>query len=164
RSAARGGRADGGGGHALCQRGGVDADSARRACGASARGRGATSGGSRGAEGDRNVSSEAGRRGAAKDRAATFRARQPGACARAAPPPAPAPPAAPAPPKPAEATPAVDETRVAHEAALAVLRKYTSALERRDINALKAVWPSLGGREESAIETDFQNARSITVT
>jgi hypothetical protein len=79
--------------------------------------------------------------------------------------PAPAPPAAPPPPKPAEPAPtAVDETRVARDAALAVLRRYTTALEHRDIAALKTVWPGLGGREENAIEMDFQNARSITVT
>jgi len=82
------------------------------------------------------------------------------------PPPAPAPPkpAETAPPKPAEAVTATEDGRAAREAALAVLRRYTSALEHRDIAALKAIWPGLGGREQSAIETDFQNARSINVT
>jgi serine/threonine-protein kinase len=88
------------------------------------------------------------------------------------PPVAPAPPPAPAlpkpvettPSKPAEATPAADDGRAARDAALAVLRRYTSALEHRDIAALKAIWPGLGGREQSAIETDFQNARSISVS
>ena len=86
--------------------------------------------------------------------------------------PAPAPPPAPAAPKPAETAPAkpaeavtpADDSRAAREAALGVLRRYTSALEHRDIAALKAIWPGLGGREQSAIETDFQNARSISVT
>jgi serine/threonine-protein kinase len=86
--------------------------------------------------------------------------------------PAPTPPPAPAPPKPVETMPAkpaeavnpAEDSRAAREAALAVLRRYTSALEHRDIAALKAIWPGLGGREQSAIETDFQNARSISVT
>jgi len=85
--------------------------------------------------------------------------------------PAPTPPPAPAPPKPVETVPskpvenvAAEDSRAAREAALAVLRRYTSALEHRDIAALKAIWPGLGGREQSAIETDFQNARSISVT
>ena len=86
--------------------------------------------------------------------------------------PAPTPPPAPAPPKPVETVPAkpaeavtaAEDGRASREAALAVLRRYTSALEHRDIAALKAIWPGLGGREQSAIETDFQNARSISVT
>jgi hypothetical protein len=86
--------------------------------------------------------------------------------------PAPTPPPAPAPPKPAEMTPPkpaeavtpAEDSRASREAALAVLRRYTSALEHRDIAALRAIWPGLSGREQSAIETDFQNARSISVT
>jgi hypothetical protein len=71
-----------------------------------------------------------------------------------APPPAPKPEAVPVPP----ASPAKAETAVA-----AVVERYTSALQERDIGALKAVWPTLSGQQESAIESDFNNARSITV-
>jgi serine/threonine-protein kinase len=76
-----------------------------------------------------------------------------------APAPAPAPPTTEPPP-----APVVDEARAAHDGALATLRRYTSALEHRDMAALKSVWPGLDGREQSAIESEFNNARSITVT
>ena len=59
---------------------------------------------------------------------------------------------------------AADDTRTARESALGALRRYTSALEHRDIAALKTVWPGLGGREQMAIENDFQNARSLSVS
>ncbi len=45
----------------------------------------------------------------------------------------------------------------------ATLERYTSALQQRDLAALKAVWPSLGGAQQAAIEGDFNNARSISV-
>ena len=51
----------------------------------------------------------------------------------------------------------------AEAAVAAVLERYTSALEQRDLAALKAVWPSLGGAQQTAIESDFNNARSISV-
>ena len=51
----------------------------------------------------------------------------------------------------------------AEAAVTAVLERYTSALEQRDLAALKAVWPSLGGAQQKAIESDFNNARSISV-
>jgi ketosteroid isomerase-like protein len=76
------------------------------------------------------------------------------------PPPAPASPPAPKP----EAVPAPPASPVKAEAAVtAVLERYTSALEQRDLAALKAVWPSLGGAQQKAIESDFNNARSISV-
>jgi eukaryotic-like serine/threonine-protein kinase len=78
----------------------------------------------------------------------------------AVPPPAPASPPAPKP----EAVPAPPASPVKAEAAVtAVLERYTNALEQRDLVALKAVWPSLGGAQQRAIESDFNNARSISV-
>ena len=76
----------------------------------------------------------------------------------AVPPPAPAP----APPK-AEPLEVPTATRVARDAAAEVLKRYVSALESRDITALQAIWPGLAGRERRAIETEFANARSISV-
>ena len=80
-------------------------------------------------------------------------------------PPAVAPPAPASPPAPKpEAVPAPPASPVKAEAAItAVLERYTSALEQRDLAALKGVWPSLGGAQQRAIESDFNNARSITV-
>jgi serine/threonine protein kinase len=66
--------------------------------------------------------------------------------------PAPAPVAVPAPPQP-----------TAQEAVAAILRRYTAALEQRDIAALKAVWPGLSRPQQAAVESEFANARSISV-
>jgi serine/threonine-protein kinase len=75
------------------------------------------------------------------------------------PPPAPAP----APPKP-ESVPVRPSSPVKPETAVsAVLERYTNALEQRDLGALKAVWPSLSGAQQAAIEAEFSNARSISV-
>ncbi len=81
-----------------------------------------------------------------------------------APKPAPAPPAAPAAPA-AHAEPLVvpPRTPVGRDAVAAVLSRYTSALEHRDIAALKSIWPSLDSAQQSALEMDFANARSIDV-
>jgi hypothetical protein len=49
---------------------------------------------------------------------------------------------------------ATEDSRAAREAALAVLRRHTSALEHRDIAALKAIWP-VSAAASQAIETDF---------
>jgi eukaryotic-like serine/threonine-protein kinase len=80
---------------------------------------------------------------------------QPPAIAR---PPAPAP--APSPPA-VEPLDVPSETRVARDAAIALLARYTTALEHRDIDALKAIWPGLGGREQAALEAEFANATAI---
>ena len=45
----------------------------------------------------------------------------------------------------------------------ATLRRYTAALEQRDVTALKAVWPGLSRSQQSAVEAEFANARSISV-
>jgi len=77
-----------------------------------------------------------------------------------APPPAPASPPAPKP----ESIPAPPASPVKVQAAVAaVIDRYTSALQQRDLSALKAVWPTLAGAQQSAIESEFNNARSISV-
>ena len=45
-----------------------------------------------------------------------------------------------------------------------LLTRYKSALEARDLAALKQIWPALGGRQEAAIKGEFENARAIAVT
>jgi len=77
--------------------------------------------------------------------------------------PAVTPPAAAATPPPAAPAPArAEETP---EAAIqGVLARYRSALEARDIGALKRVWPALSGRQEEAIANEFQHARAIAAS
>jgi hypothetical protein len=64
------------------------------------------------------------------------------------------PPATPPPP-----APGLDPTAGLAE----TMARYKSALESRDIGALKQIWPALAGRQESAIRNEFDNARSIAV-
>jgi hypothetical protein len=45
-----------------------------------------------------------------------------------------------------------------------LLARYRSALEARDLAALKQIWPGLAGRQEAAIKSEFDNARAIGVT
>ncbi|HEY2905550.1 MAG TPA: protein kinase [Vicinamibacterales bacterium] len=80
----------------------------------------------------------------------------------AAPPPVAAPPvAAPASPPPAsDAAPAPENQS---DAVRAVLTRYQLALESRDIDALKRIWPGLSGRQEEAIRAEFDRARGIAV-
>ena len=70
----------------------------------------------------------------------------------------PSPAAPPAPTLPASSAPN------AEVAIQGVLRQYIAALESRDIDALKRIWPSLGGAQERAIRNEFQNARDISVS
>ncbi len=73
------------------------------------------------------------------------------------------PPAATATPPPAAPAPArAEETPEA--AVQGVLARYRSALEARDIGALKRVWPALSGRQEEAIANEFQHARTIAAS
>ena len=44
------------------------------------------------------------------------------------------------------------------------LQQYSAALEARSLPALKQIWPGLGGAQERAIKTEFDNARRISVT
>ena len=69
-------------------------------------------------------------------------------------------PAAPPPSPPAEATSAVPNS----EAGITELvARYKSALEARDLNALKRLWPGLSGNAESAIQNEFKHASQIGV-
>jgi len=88
----------------------------------------------------------------------------------AAPSAAPPPPASPLPaavaaPAPAP-TPAPPPAPVENSGAAIqdVLARYKSALETRDLAALKQIWPGLSGRQESAIKAEFDNSRTIAVT
>ena len=81
----------------------------------------------------------------------------------AAPKPAPPPPAPPAPAVHAEPPVLPPRTASSREAVAGVVGRYTTALQRRDIDALKAIWPSLDGAQQAALQMDFANARSITV-
>jgi hypothetical protein len=45
----------------------------------------------------------------------------------------------------------------------AVLARYRTALESRDIGSLKRIWPALAGRQEDALRNEFEHARSIAV-
>ena len=97
---------------------------------------------------------------AARARAEEARRRTELAARPAPPPPAPAPPPAPRP----EPTPAPTPAQpTAQEAVLATLRRYTAALEQRDIGALRAVWPGLTRPQQEAVEAEFANARAISV-
>jgi len=84
--------------------------------------------------------------------------------------PAPAAPAAPVPPQPTAAASAPASASGEHRTAdpqdgiRRVLQQYAAALEARSLPALKQVWPGLGGAQERAIKTEFDNARQITVT
>jgi hypothetical protein len=77
--------------------------------------------------------------------------------------PAPAPPPA-APPTPA---PAVEEPSArgaaADEAIGQLLGHYRSALENKDLDALRKIWPGLPEAAAKAIRADFQNASRIAV-
>ena len=69
-----------------------------------------------------------------------------------------------APPKPAPApTPAAPAEPSPENQIADVLERYKSALESQSLTALKRVWPSLGGSQESAIRNEFQHASRIEV-
>ena len=44
-----------------------------------------------------------------------------------------------------------------------MLDAYEAALERRDLAAMKRVWPGMDRTQEAGLRSDFQNARSIDV-
>jgi serine/threonine-protein kinase len=77
----------------------------------------------------------------------------------APPPAAAAPNAAPAGTSPAAPSVPVDPAAAIRE----TLARYKSALEARDLGALKQIWPGLAGRQETAIRNEFENARAIAV-
>jgi serine/threonine protein kinase len=78
------------------------------------------------------------------------------------PPPAPAA-AVSAPPPPPAAPPSARTEENPVTAVQAVLARYRAALESRDINALKRIWPTLSGRQEDAIRNEFEHSRGIAV-
>jgi serine/threonine-protein kinase len=68
---------------------------------------------------------------------------------------------APVPPPVPPPAPRPEENPVT--AVQAVLARYRAALEARDIGALKRIWPALSGRQEDALRTEFEHARTIAV-
>ena len=72
-------------------------------------------------------------------------------------------PKAPAPPPPAAAKPEAPPKPSPSEAIAELLDRYKRALESRNIESVKRIWPTLGGQQEAAIRTDFRNTRRITV-
>lgn len=47
--------------------------------------------------------------------------------------------------------------------ALDAVRRYRTALESRDLGALKALWPSLNKQQVAGLQTFFRDAKSITI-
>ena len=78
------------------------------------------------------------------------------------PPPVAAEPAAVEPPREAAPAPTLSAAEV-EGAVKNVLAQYVNGLQTRDVAALKRVWPSLGGNQERAIQSEFDNARSVRV-
>jgi eukaryotic-like serine/threonine-protein kinase len=81
--------------------------------------------------------------------------------------PAPRAPTAPAPP-PRTTTPPITAAEGtaspgAEEAIRDMVRRYAQALESRNVEALKRVWPTLQGAQEEAVRKEFLHARRIDV-
>jgi serine/threonine protein kinase len=68
-------------------------------------------------------------------------------------------PAAPPPPAPAPEPPPPNPEVAIHE----LLARYKSALESRNLDALKRLWPSLSGGPQDRIRDEFQHASRISV-
>jgi hypothetical protein len=68
---------------------------------------------------------------------------------------------APASAPPVTTPPAAPRSEADREAVLAVVKRYTGAMEARDLAAVKAVWPGLSGAQESKIRSAFQFAKSL---
>ena len=81
-----------------------------------------------------------------------------------APPPPPLPPPAAAPPTPAPSTAEAPARSTTPEADLTdLLGRYKSALEARDMSALRRIWPNLSGTPEARLRSEFDHARQISV-
>ena len=81
--------------------------------------------------------------------------------------PAPRAPTAPAPP-PRTTTPPITAAEGtaspgAEEAIRDMVRRYAQALESRNVETLKRVWPTLQGAQEEAVRKEFLHARRIEV-
>ncbi|HVH58427.1 MAG TPA: protein kinase [Vicinamibacterales bacterium] len=73
-----------------------------------------------------------------------------------------APPTPPAAPRPTPAEP--NAPAVSPSAGIPeLLERYESALETRNLDAMKRIWPTLSSTQEAAFRRDFQNARRIDV-
>ena len=59
--------------------------------------------------------------------------------------------------------PPARSAEVERAAIQAVLGRYMTAMEAKDLGALKAVWPSLGGVQEERIRSSFRAVRSLKV-
>lgn len=94
-----------------------------------------------------------------------------GAGTQGLPAPPPVAPPAPAPPTPAVPTPSTQRTTpqepvdaaASEQAIRDLLGRYEAALESRSLDALKRVWPGLGGAQQTAISNEFQHASRIDV-
>jgi ketosteroid isomerase-like protein len=69
--------------------------------------------------------------------------------------------APPAPPPPAEES--SSRSAAAEEGVEQLLSHYKAALENKDLDALRKIWPGLTEPSANAIRNDFQNARRVTV-
>jgi hypothetical protein len=81
--------------------------------------------------------------------------------------PVPAPPPSVAPPPAPVTTPALPPSSPvapAEDLIKEVLSKYEAALEGRNLDAIKRLWPSLGETQQSAMQKEFQHASRIDVT
>ena len=79
-------------------------------------------------------------------------------------PPSPTSPAPTAPPPAAQPPPSAPASAQSQEGAIReLLTRYELALESRSLEALKRIWPSLGGAQQSAIRNEFQHASRIDV-
>jgi hypothetical protein len=72
-----------------------------------------------------------------------------------------APPTSTPPPAP---PPETASTAGAEQRVTELLDRYKEALESRNIDQLKRIWPTMGATEEGAIRQDFQHASRIVVT
>ena len=69
-------------------------------------------------------------------------------------------------PRPQPAPPQLDlpqRTPTAEERIQELLTRYKSAIEARSIEDLRRIWPSLGGAQQEALRSEFQNASRISV-
>lgn len=67
----------------------------------------------------------------------------------------------PAPPRTEAPGPLAAPATAAEDMIREVIAQYVRGLESRNLAALKEVWPSLGGTQERAIQTEFANARTV---
>jgi hypothetical protein len=64
-------------------------------------------------------------------------------------------------PRPEPPDPLVSPAAGVEDSIREVIAEYVRGMESRNLAALKRVWPSLGGTQERAIQTEFANARTL---